>query len=167
MGPVVIISESAGGGLAVATALRARQPLLRPPDALLFSPWVDLTMATLSNQVTDDPVLSRAWLAACARNYLASSDPRAPLASPIYGDLRELPPTLMQVGADELLLGDAPRKRDALLSADVTVRFEIGKGLWHGFHLHAGMLKAADAAIDRAGRFVSDRVAHTRYTGRT
>jgi acetyl esterase/lipase len=70
----------------------------------------------------------------------------------------------MQVGADELLLGDAPRMRDALLRADVTVRFEIGKGLWHGFHLHAGMLKTADAAIDRAGRFVSDRVAHTRYT---
>jgi pimeloyl-ACP methyl ester carboxylesterase len=69
IGPVVIIGESAGGGLAVTTALRARQVLLRPPDALiLFSPWVDLTMATLSNQVTDDPVLSRAWLAACARN---------------------------------------------------------------------------------------------------
>lgn len=57
------------------------------------------------------------------------------------------------------------RLRDALLSADVTVRCEVGKGLWHGFYLEAGMLKAADAAIERAGRFVSDRIARARYTG--
>ena len=65
-GPVVIAGDFAGGGLAVATALRARQLLLRPPAALiLFSPWVDLTMATFSDRVTDGPVLSHAWLAAC------------------------------------------------------------------------------------------------------
>jgi acetyl esterase/lipase len=162
-GPVVIAGDSAGGGLAVVTALRTRQLHLHPPAALiLFSPWVDLAMTRLSDRVTDDPVVSRAWLAACARNYLAGSDPRAPLASPIYGDLRGLPPTLIQVGADELLRGDAMRMRDALLSADVTVRCEIGEGVWHGFQLHAGMLKAADAAIARAGRFISERVAHAR-----
>jgi acetyl esterase/lipase len=169
IGPVVITGESAGAGLAMATALRARQMKLRPPAALiLLSPWVDLSMATLSKSVTDDPVLRRDWLAACARHYLAGSDPRAPFASPIYGDLRGLPPTLIQVGGDELLRDDATRMHNALRNADVTVRCEVSEGLWHGFHLQAGMLKAANAAVERAGRFVTDHIAPERdaSTGR-
>jgi acetyl esterase/lipase len=63
--------------------------------------------------------------------------------SPIYGDLRGLPPTLIQVSGDELLQDDAMRMRDALRSADVTVRCEIGEGLWHGFHLNAMQLAFA------------------------
>jgi acetyl esterase/lipase len=156
MGQVVVAGDSAGGGLALATALAARQLQLNLPAALiLFSPWVDLTTSTLSDAAKHEAVLSRAWLATCAGHYLADGDPNAPLASPIYGDLRGLPPTLIQAGVDELLHGDAVRIHDALLNAGVPVRCEIIAALWHGFHLHAGMLPAANAAIERVGRFIS------------
>jgi acetyl esterase/lipase len=159
--PVVIAGDSAGGGLAVATALAVRQLPSRAPAALvLLSPWVDLTTSKLSAQAAGhEAVLSRAWLGACARHYLAGGDPQAPPASPVYGALRGLPPTLIQVGSDELLRGDAVAMRDALADAGVSVGCEIVPGVWHGFHLHAGMLPAANAAIDRAARFIAQHVA--------
>jgi len=161
MGPVVVAGDSAGGGLALATALAGRQLQLNPPAALiLFSPWVDLTTSRLSDKAAEhDAVLSRAWLNCCARHYLSGGDPQAPLASPIYGDLHGLPPTLIQAAADELLHGDAVRIHDALLNAGVAVRCEIIAALWHGFHLHAGMLPAANAAIERASGFISRSIA--------
>ena len=160
-GPVVVAGDSAGAGLALATALAARQLQLSPPAALiLLSPWVDLTTSMLSDKVArHEAVLSCAWLAACARHYLAGGDPKAPRASPIYGDLHGLPPTLIQAGADELLHSDAVRVHDALTNAGVAVRCEIVSGLWHGFHLHAGVLPAANAAIERVGRFVACSIA--------
>jgi acetyl esterase/lipase len=151
MGRVVIAGDSAGGGLALATALAVR-PLQVPPPAaiILLSPWVDLTTSELSDKAsTREAVLSCAWLSACAQHYRAGSDRTAPLASPIYGALRGLPPILIQVGADELLYSDAVRTHDAL------VRAGVASALWHGFHLHAGMLPAANAAIERVARFIS------------
>jgi acetyl esterase/lipase len=161
VGPVIVAGDSAGGGLAVATALAVRQSQIRPPAALvLFSPWVDLTTSLLTDEAAaHEAVLSPAWLRACARHYLAGGDPMAPLASPIYEDLRGLPRTLIQVGSDELLYGDAVRIHDALVSGGVAVRCEIVAAVWHGFHLHAGLLPAANAAIDRAGRFISGGIA--------
>ncbi len=160
-GPVIIAGDFAGGGLALATALTMRQLQLRPAAALiLFSPWVDLTTPTLAGEAAKyDVVLSQAWLSACACHYLAGSDPAAPLASPVYADLRSLPPVLIQVGSDELLCADAARIHDALAQAGVAVDCEIVPALWHGFHLHAGMLPAADAAIERVGRFVCRQIA--------
>jgi acetyl esterase/lipase len=155
-GPVVIAGDSAGGGMALAAALAARQKNLRPPVALvLVSPWVDLALTNLADEKTRDPLLTSSWLAACARHYLAGSDARAPLASPLFADLRGLPPTLIQYGADELLRGDATRLHEALLAAGVAVRSEAVRGRWHVFQMHAGLLPSADAAIARAARFLS------------
>ena len=161
IGPVIVAGDSAGGGLALAAALAVRQSQLRAPVALiLFAPWVDLTTSSLSEKAEkSEAVLSRAWLAACARHYLAAGDPAAPLASPIHGDLRGLPPVLIQVAADELLVGDAARLHEALLHAGAAVRCEMIPALWHGFHLHAGMLRSANAAIERAARFIADTAA--------
>jgi len=155
MGPVAIAGDSAGGGLALATALAQRKAA--PPAALvLFSPWVDLTLSANSAKVPKgEAMLSNAWLNACARNYLAGKDATAPLASPIHGDLRGLPPTLIQAGTDELLHGQAVKIHDALLHAGVAVGCEIVPGRWHVFQLHAGMLPSADAAIERAGNFIA------------
>jgi acetyl esterase/lipase len=157
-GPVIVAGDSAGGGLALAAALAVRQsPLPSPMALILFSPWVDLTMSSLSAEAAKtDAVLSPAWLAACARHYLRGGDPMAPLASPIRGELRGLPPILIQVAADELLGGDAMQLREALLRAGVAVRCEVIPALWHNFHLHAGMLRSANAAIERAARFISE-----------
>ena len=159
--PVVIAGDSAGGGLALATALALRQRQIQAPAALvLFSPWVDLTLSTIAAEVPKGEVmLSTAWLDACARAYLGATEAASPLASPIYADLHGLPPTLIQAGTDELLHGQAVRLHNSLLEAGVNVRCEIVPGRWHVFQLHAGMLPSADAAIARAAEFISRSLA--------
>ena len=159
--PVVIAGDSAGGGLAVATALAVRELQIGAPSALiLFSPWVDLTTSMLSDKLSKhEVVLSCAWLSACAGHYLSGHDATTPLASPVYGDLHGLPPTLIQVGAGELLHSDAVRIYDALMNAGVTVRCEVVAGLCHGFHLHAGTLPTVDTAIERVAHFISGSIA--------
>jgi acetyl esterase/lipase len=160
-GPVVIAGDSAGGGPALATALALRERQAKAPDALvLFSPWVDVTPPANSVPAPKgEAVLSSAMLNACARHYLAGQDAMAPLASPIYADLRALPPTLIQAGTDEMLHGQAVRLHDALRDAGVAVGCEIVPERWHVFQLHAGMLPSADAAIARAAEFISRNVA--------
>lgn len=157
LGPVVIAGDSAGAGLALATTLAAQQQAVGAPAALvLFSPWIDLTMSASPKTVSNgDALLSPPWLRACARHYLAGTDATAPLASPIYGDLRGLPPVLIQVGADDFLCYEAIRIHDALQSAGVPVRCEIVPRRWHAFQLHAGMLPSANAAIERAASFIA------------
>jgi acetyl esterase/lipase len=158
MGLVAIAGDSAGAGLAVATALALRQRQLAPPAALvLLSPWVDLLAN--SDKAKGEVVLSAAWLNACARLYLAGEDAKAPLASPVYGDLRGLPPMLIQTGTDEILHGQALRLHDVLQNAGVTVSCETVPARWHVFQLHAGALPSADAAIERAAKFVLRNVA--------
>jgi acetyl esterase/lipase len=159
--PVVIVGDSAGGGLALATALYLRQNDMDTPAALvLFSPWADLTLSALTNEAARTEVmLSTAWLGDCARHYLAGEIATTPLASPVFADLRGLRPTFIQAGTDELLCGDALRVRDALAAAGVAARCEIVPGQWHAFQIHAGILPAADAAIERAARFISSALA--------
>jgi acetyl esterase/lipase len=161
MRPVVIAGDSAGAGLALACALALGQRQIKPPAALvLFSPWVDLTQSAIqAKALKGDVMLSTGWVDACARHYLAGQDASSPLVSPIYGDLRGLPPTLIQAGTEELLRDQAVRLHSALLEAGVTVRCEIVPGRWHVFQLHAGVLPSADAAIERAGNFITHTIA--------
>jgi acetyl esterase/lipase len=156
-GPVVIAGDSAGGGLALATSLTARNLHIDLPRALiLFSPWADLATSVHAGEAAErDAVLSDGWLNACADHYLAGRDPTAPLASPVYGDLRGLSPTLILAASDELLHGDAVRIHDALSKAGVAVRCEILSACWHGFQSHAGSLRAANAVIERVARFIA------------
>jgi acetyl esterase/lipase len=156
-GPVVIAGDSAGGGLALATALYLRRQQIGSAAALLlFSPWADLTLsAIVDTAARKEVMLSTAWLAGCARHYLAGESAANPLASPIFADLGGLPPTLIQAGADELLCSDAVRVSDALVAARVTTRCDIVPGQWHTFQLHAGVLPVANAAIERAARFIA------------
>jgi len=154
-GPVAIAGDSAGAGLALATALAARQRNLAAPAALvLFSPWVDLTLATTKDKASE-AMLSTAWLTACANHFLTGQDAALPLASPIFGDLAGLPPVLIQTSPGELLHEQALRLHDALAKASVDVRCETIAGRWHEFQLFAGMLPSAAAALRRAADFVA------------
>jgi acetyl esterase/lipase len=155
-GPVAVVGDSAGAGLALAITLALRQDKLALPAALvLFSPWVDLTVAALAEKTAPGEVmLSAAWLAACAQHYLAGQEAETPLVSPIFGDLKGLPPTLIQTGPDELLYEEAVKLHDVLEKAGVAVRCEVVPGRWHEFQLHAGALPSAKAAIARAADFI-------------
>ena len=156
-GPLVIAGDSAGGGLTLATALCLRDQRIGAAAALvLVSPWADLTLTAIADDAAKKEVmLSAAWLGGCARHYLAGKSALEPLASPVFADLRGLPPTFIQSGADELLRSDALRVTDALVAAGIAARCEIVAAQWHAFQLHAGILPAADAAIERAARFIS------------
>ena len=157
----VVAGDSAGGGLAVATALRLRELGLPQPAALvLFSPWGDLRLSALGTPPKGEVVITRAWLEACAAHYLAGHSADDPLASPIGADLRDLPPTLIQVGKDELLLSDARRLTAALMAAGVAVDLQEYPRRWHVFQQNAGVLTDADRALDAAATFVGSWIHH-------
>ena len=153
-----IIGDSAGGGLVLVTALRLRElgePL--PAALVLFSPWIDLGTPDRGVEPAGETMLSRAWTAECARLYLQGCDSGDPLASPINGDLCGLPPTLVQVGQDELLLPDARRLYSALAAADVAVELQEFPRRWHVFQVNAGVLADADRALESVARFLHER----------
>lgn len=154
-GELVLAGDSAGGGLALATALRLRELGLPLPRALLlFSPFVDLGLEHTPATVPGEVVLNRPWVAACARAYAGRADPRHPLVSPIHADLQGLPRTLIQVGTDEILLGDSRRLHERLCSAGVPVRYEEYPRRWHVFQASAGLLADADRALESAASFM-------------
>jgi cation diffusion facilitator CzcD-associated flavoprotein CzcO/acetyl esterase/lipase len=159
-GPVILMGDSAGGGLALATALRLRDAGDPAPAALvLFSPWVDLAQPSPPPPAPPgEAMLSWDWTGACARHYVGPDVPEAPFAqpllSPLRADLHGLPPVLIQAGTDELLHPQALALHEALQAAGVDVRCEITARRWHVFQLHANALPSANAAIDRVARFV-------------
>lgn len=150
---LTLMGDSAGGGLALATlqALKAAGTPL-PSATILFSPWVDLTLGQLFD--TDrDIMLSHAWLASAASAY-AGDDTRNPQCSPLFGDLSDLPPTLIQAGGDEILLNDSHRLCAALNEAGTPARLQIHPQRWHDFQLHAGVLADSDQALMTCARFI-------------
>src|SRR5258707_11736310 len=104
--------DSAGGGLALATLYKLRdEGLALPAAAVAVSPWTDLALtgSSLKLNAAADPMLNVAILPALAKAYLGGADPRNHYASPLYGDAAGLPPTLLHVVSDEILLDDAVR----------------------------------------------------------
>jgi acetyl esterase/lipase len=156
---LVIAGDSAGGGLALATLIAAREAGLPLPAAVvLFSPWVDLTLAggSMRSKEAADPVFDASDIQAYAELYLGKEgDPTDPLASPLLADLSGLPPLLVQVGANEVLLDDAVRLAARAGAADVDVTLEIGAGLPHVYQHFHDVLDEADAALTRAARFLT------------
>jgi acetyl esterase/lipase len=151
---IVIAGDSAGGGLSMATALRLRelgQPL--PRALALLSPWTDLTLGGLAAEAAEI-LLTLPWLHEGANAYLAGADARHPLASPVYADLHDLPPTLIQVGSDEVLLEDSRRLFARLRECGVPARLEEYPRRWHVFQVHAGVLADADRALEAAAQFI-------------
>lgn len=158
---IAIMGDSAGGGLAFATLLKLRDDGAQlPAAAVTLSPWTDLALTGMSmklNAETEANVNS-AQASRFAGHYLAGADPRTPYASPLYGDLSGLPPTLIQVGSDEMLLDDSVRMADKLRAANCEVDLEIWPRMPHAWHLFARLLPEARHAIERIGIFLR---AHT------
>jgi epsilon-lactone hydrolase len=155
---IAIGGDSAGGGLTLAllTCLRDAGEVL-PGCAWLVSPWTDLTLsgATLVTKDTDDPLIHLTYLTELAAAYLpagmARTDPRV---SPLYADLRGLPPLLIQVGSAETLLADATRLAAAAGEADVRVTLEIWPDMIHAWPLWNAHLEPGRRALETAGAFL-------------
>jgi monoterpene epsilon-lactone hydrolase len=159
---IAFAGESAGGGLAIATLVNARDHgLPLPAAAFVMSPYVDLTLAgtTMETRRKVDPLLSRELLQARIPDYTAGQDAALGLISPIFADLSGLPPLIIQAGSHEVLLDDAVRLAGQAASADVEVTLEITPGVPHVFQAYSPMLDEAGAALDRAGRLLSAHLA--------
>src|SRR5689334_16974599 len=157
-GRIVLAGESAGGGLAVATLLAAREAgLPMPACAYLMSPYADLTLSgePLRDRQSLDPVLTPEGLRVRAPEYVAGADASDPLISPIFGDLTGLPPLLIQAGSHEILLSDALRLAARAATTDVAVTLDVTPGAPHVFQGYAALLDEAATALDRAANFVT------------
>jgi epsilon-lactone hydrolase len=138
---IALIGDSAGGGLAVTTLLRARENGLPMPAATMpLSPWVDMEASgeTFSANSDKDVLVSREIIQAMAGMFLGQAgNPKDPLASPIYADMTGLPPIYIQVGGDETLLDDSKRLAANARKAGVNVTVDVYPEMQHVFHFCA------------------------------
>jgi acetyl esterase/lipase len=155
---IAFAGESAGGGLAIATLINARdRGLPLPAAAFVMSPYVDLTLTgtTMETRAELDPLLSREALQARIADYTSGHDAALDLISPVFADLSGLPPLIIQAGTHEVLLDDALRLARQAAFCDVEVTLDITPGVPHVFQAYHPILDEALMALDRAGQVLS------------
>ncbi len=158
---LAIAGDSAGGGLTVATLLAARDAgVALPAAAVCLSPWVDLegTGESMKTRLQVDPIASPQGTHLLAQAYLGNRSLRTPLASPLYADLKGLPPLLIQVGDHEVLLDDSTRLAERARTAGVKVKLEIWPEMVHVWQLFASILPEGQQAVDGLGSFLREQL---------
>jgi acetyl esterase/lipase len=158
---IAVAGDSAGGGLTAAllVAIRDRgMPL--PAAGVCISPWTDLTCSAKSYETRKaaDPIVKSEGIEAMAKAYLAGKDPKAPLVSPLFADLKGLPPLLIHVGNDEVLLDDAVQLGERARANGVDTTLEVWDQMVHVWHWFFPILDEGQQAIDRIGAFVTARI---------
>lgn len=157
---IVIVGDSAGGGLTLGTLVALRDaggPL--PAAAVCLSPLADLELTgdSATHGDIDDPMVSRPGTLVMAEAYLQGRDPRDPRASAIHADFTGFPPLRIEVGTREILLDDAKRVAARARAAGVEVELELGEGLTHVWQLHPQLPESA-ASVARISRFIIERI---------
>jgi acetyl esterase/lipase len=157
---VVFAGDSAGGGLCLATLLALRDKgLPLPAAAVALSPWTDLRCTGASYRKNAGKCLSPdgTWTA-FSKHYAGDHDPGLPGMSPLYGDLRGLPPLLIFAGEDEILLDDSVRLAEKAKDAGVDVTLRVGKGLFHCYPVCAPLFPEATQAMDEICSFLKNHL---------
>lgn len=155
---IALAGDSAGAGLALSTLLSLRdagRPM--PAAAVLMSAWTDLTASgeSYESRAQSDPIHQRPMILAMARNFLGEAgDPRNPLASPLFADLDDLPPLLIQVGDRETVLSDSTRFADKARAAGGQVQLEVWEDMIHVFQQFPSDLVEARKALQSIGAFL-------------
>jgi monoterpene epsilon-lactone hydrolase len=156
---IAFAGDSAGAGLVAAAMFAARaQDLPLPAAGVMLSALTDFatTGASYETRAARDPIHQRVLIQALAQQYLGEGDRRDPLASPLYGDLRGLPPLLLQVGDRETGLDDSVMFAQRAREAGVPVTLEIWDGMIHVFQQFPNDLSEARDAIRRIGDFLNE-----------
>jgi acetyl esterase/lipase len=158
---IIVAGDSAGGGLTLTLLLSLRDagaPL--PAAAVCISPWTDLSLSGESFTVNakKDVMLDTRTLVESAQMYLGSTDPQHPLASPLFGDFHNLPPLLIQVGSDEIILSDAEGVAEKAQQAGVDVTLEVWPGMQHEWHFASDFVPEGQAAIACIGAFIQENL---------
>ncbi len=158
---IAFAGDSAGGGLVAGSMLAIREAgLPLPACGWCISPWVDMEAlgASFVDRAQTDPTVQKETIQMMAGWYLGGGDPRHPHVAPIYGDLRGMPPLLIQVGAVETLLDDSIALARKAGIADVIVDLQIWPEMIHIWHLYFPMLTAGRRAIAAGGCFIRDAI---------
>ena len=157
---VIIGGDSAGGGLTAATLVKLRDlgiPL--PAAAVLLSPWTDLDVTgdSMRSKKREDPFIKIGDVFWMSSLYCGDEDPRNPYISPLYADLKGLPPLLIHVGSAELLLDDSTRFAEKAKLAGVDVTLEIWEDMIHVFQAFALWAPEGQKGIDKIGEFIRNK----------
>lgn len=158
---IAVAGDSAGAGLAVALLVRMKELGMRQPAcALLFSPWVDMTVTadSYSRNAKRDPVLNCEIMQFLAEQYLGRLPRETPLASPVFAELGGIAPLIIFAGATEALLDDALALTRAAGLADVSVRLEIWSKMFHIWPNYHQVLEQGRQGVARAGRLLREAV---------
>lgn len=154
---IILAGDSAGGNLALSLVLQLKsQGRLMPRGLVLMSPWTDLTASGKSHvsKAGIDPVLNAAYLEQMIQNYAGGQALDDPLISPLFGNYEGFPPTYIQVGSNEILQDDAVMLYKKLLKANVSVKMDVFRGMWHVFQMSP--FKTAYEAMDKNAEFIYD-----------
>lgn len=153
---IIIVGESAGGGLTLALLLALKGGSIPfPAAAVAISPWTDLTCSSNSyytkNKLSAAPIDS--WLV-FSKHYIGNNLPDNPLISPLHGDLTGLPPIFINSGQDDELFDDGEKFYQKAKSAGVDITFRAGTGMLHCYPLLAPMFKEATEAMEEICEFI-------------
>ena len=155
---IVVAGDSAGGGLALALVMYLRDHKIPMPAGLvLMSPWTDLTCSGESHETnfhrdpqfggTTDNLLHNSV-------YIGDADPTEPYLSPMFGWFEKLPPVLMQVGSEEVLLSDTLVVADKIRAAKGKLRVSVYDGMFHEFQMALRLIPESREAWDEIGTFL-------------
>lgn len=154
---VIVAGDSAGGNLALALVHRLKsEGRLLPRGLVLMSPWTDMTLSGRSHESKQevDPVLDEEYMKQMIENYAPGEQLEQPMISPLFGDFKDFPPTYIQVGDNEILLNDATMLHKKMIKANVSVKMDVFRGMWHVFQMSP--FKTAYEAMDKNAEFIYD-----------
>ena len=160
-GKIALAGDSAGGGLTAACLLSLRDQDIQPPAAaMMISPWLDMGFTGKSMVANEghDSSISAVGMPRIRELFLGDAPINDPLASPLDADLEGLPPLLIQVGGEEVLLSDSQRFAEKATDAGVHVELRVWPEMFHVWHACAGLFQEAADAIDEMVEFVRPRV---------
>lgn len=162
---IFLMGDSAGGGLVLALLqIIRKEKLQKAAGCVLLSPWTDLTLSGDSMQTKKDvdPMAQPHLVEIFAKRYYADNDPKNPLISPLFADLKGFPPTYIQVGDNETLLDDSTRIARKMNDSGVKVKLDIFPKMMHVWQYFGGILPEANKAIEQIGEFVKSINVRTR-----
>ena len=157
---IVLAGDSAGGGLTAACLIDLRNKQLPlPAAAVLISPWLDMSLAgeTMVTNDENDSSISAISMPRTRELFISEDQISDPLASPLEADLGGLPPLLIQVGDEEVLLSDSERFNEKALKAGVDVELRVWPEMFHVWHACVGLFEEASASIDEMTQFIWEK----------
>ncbi len=156
---IIFAGDSAGGGLSLGLCHYLKDKGRELPRAVIaLSPWTDLTGSgdSYRDNVEIDPVFGSRPEAVIGSTYVGEDSAENPYISPMFGDFKDFPDLLIQVGTDEMLLSDSQSVRDKAAAAGVNVEYSEFQGMFHVFQMAGKLMPESKLAWEQMGEFISN-----------